>query len=274
MLTKQERSLAQGTRVESRRVREPTEQLCLMACSLGFYGDGISFQVVLSQSFWLGVLPGGAALPSQDGCQREGFWEVVGHPVSPFDLSWTLPVGGGLLVLCSLPGPPVVKQLMQMVTVVSGQGGRFQSVCFPWHYYGVFLPGFLEPIILICLVHSPYLGFLRILPHVFTHLLAEMGPTAEATGWSIRLHSFPSRPARSLFCSCVVAAEGGGEVLLTLGMRAVEVDHLPQLRWLASTRSQLPAGEGSEPNLWLLSREWRNLAFVLSSEFCLMKWML
>ena len=42
---------------------------------------------------------------SQDGCQREGFWEVVGHVVSPFDLSRTLPVGGGLLVPCSLPGP-------------------------------------------------------------------------------------------------------------------------------------------------------------------------
>ena len=27
------------------------------------------------------------ALFSQDGCQREGFWEVVGHVVSPFDLS-------------------------------------------------------------------------------------------------------------------------------------------------------------------------------------------
>ena len=24
---------------------------------------------------------------SQDGCQREGFWEVVGHVVSPFDIS-------------------------------------------------------------------------------------------------------------------------------------------------------------------------------------------
>ena len=24
---------------------------------------------------------------SQDGCQQEGFWEVVGHVVSPFDLS-------------------------------------------------------------------------------------------------------------------------------------------------------------------------------------------
>ena len=27
------------------------------------------------------------ALFSQDGRQREGFWEVVGHVVSPFDLS-------------------------------------------------------------------------------------------------------------------------------------------------------------------------------------------
>ena len=51
--------------------------------------------------------------------------------MSPFDLSRTLPVGGGLLVPCSLPGPTVVKQLMQMVTMVPGQGGRFQSVCFP-----------------------------------------------------------------------------------------------------------------------------------------------
>ena len=51
--------------------------------------------------------------------------------VSPFDLSQTLPVGGVLLVPCSLPGPPVLKQLMQMVTMVPDQGGRFQSVCFP-----------------------------------------------------------------------------------------------------------------------------------------------
>ena len=74
----------------------------------------------------LRVLPGDARL-----VQGEGFWEVVGHAVSPFDLSGTLPVGGGLLVPCSLPGPPVVKQLMQMVTMVPGQSGQFQSVCFP-----------------------------------------------------------------------------------------------------------------------------------------------
>ena len=51
--------------------------------------------------------------------------------VSPLDLSRTLPVDGGLLVPYSLSGSPVIKQLMQMVTMVPGQGGRFQSVCFP-----------------------------------------------------------------------------------------------------------------------------------------------
>ena len=51
--------------------------------------------------------------------------------VSPFDLSLTLPVGGGLLVPCFFPGPPVVKQLMQLVTMVPGQGGRFQSAASP-----------------------------------------------------------------------------------------------------------------------------------------------
>ena len=44
------------------------------------------------------------ALFSQDGCQR-GFWEVVGYVVSPFDLSQTFPVDGGLSVLGSLLVP-------------------------------------------------------------------------------------------------------------------------------------------------------------------------
>ena len=38
----------------------PGEQLCHVAHSLGVYGDGISFRVVFSQSFWLRVAPGGA----------------------------------------------------------------------------------------------------------------------------------------------------------------------------------------------------------------------
>ena len=72
--------------------------------SLANHSDSESFLVVHT-------------LFSQDGCQR-GFWEVVRHVVSPFDLSRTFPIGGGLLVPCSLAGPPVLKQLMQMVTMV------------------------------------------------------------------------------------------------------------------------------------------------------------
>ena len=60
--------------------------------SLANHSDSESFLVVY-------------ALFSQDGCQRGGFWEVAGHVLSPFDLSQTLLVSGGLLVLCSLPEP-------------------------------------------------------------------------------------------------------------------------------------------------------------------------
>ena len=115
MLTKQEILLGRGSRVESRRTA------LSLAGSLGFYGDGISLRVIFSQSCDPESFLEVHALFSQDGCQREGFWEVVGQVVSPFDLSRTLLVGGGLLVPCPLPGPPVLKQLMQMVIMVPGQ---------------------------------------------------------------------------------------------------------------------------------------------------------
>ena len=77
---------------------------------------------------------------SQDGRQQEGFWEVVGHVVSPFDLSQTLPIGGGLLVPCSLPGPPVIKQLSQwLLWCLARVGGCSPCaspdtwVCLPGH---------------------------------------------------------------------------------------------------------------------------------------------
>ena len=129
MLTKQEILLGKGTWVESSRVREPRRTALphgsvfmvmglVSGLSLANHSDSESFLVA-------------HALFRQDGCQREGFWEVVGHMVSPFDLSQTLLVGGGLLVPCSLPEPPVKKQLMQIVTMVPGQGGQFQSACIP-----------------------------------------------------------------------------------------------------------------------------------------------
>ena len=70
-------------------------------------------------------------LLSQDRCQLEGFWEEVGHVVSPFDLSQALLVGGGSLLPRSLPGPPAVKQLMQMVTRVPARVGGFSQRASP-----------------------------------------------------------------------------------------------------------------------------------------------
>ena len=88
MLTKQDILLGKGTRVESSRLREPRGTALprgsavsgfmvmglVSGLSLGNHSDSESFLLV-------------HALFSQDGCQREGFWEVVGHVVSPFDLS-------------------------------------------------------------------------------------------------------------------------------------------------------------------------------------------
>ena len=102
MLTKQEVLLGRGTRAESSRVGNPGGLLCHMAHSLEFYGD------VLVSGLSLANHPDSEsvlvvhALFSQDGCQREGFWEVVGHVASPFVLSQTLLVGGGLLPGSSL----------------------------------------------------------------------------------------------------------------------------------------------------------------------------
>ena len=66
---------------------------------------GLSLANHSDSGFFL-VVP---TLFSQNGFQRGGFWVVVRHMVSPFDLSRTLLVGGGLLIPCSLPGPPVIK---------------------------------------------------------------------------------------------------------------------------------------------------------------------
>ena len=55
------------------------------------------------------LLSGTYTLFSQNGCQREGFWEMVGQMASPFDLSQILTLVGDLLVSCSLLGPPFSK---------------------------------------------------------------------------------------------------------------------------------------------------------------------
>ena len=129
VLTKQEILLGKDTQVESRRVREPRRTP--LPRGLQPYGDGISFWAVFSQSFWLRVLPGGARLVQPRWMPERRILGSGQTGVSPFDLSWTLSVGGGLLVLCSFPGSAVTKQLLQMVTMLPGQGVQLQSVCFP-----------------------------------------------------------------------------------------------------------------------------------------------
>ena len=131
MLTKQEILLGKSTRVESSRVREPRRTVLLRGSQSGFMVMGLVSRWSLANHSNSGSFLMAHASLGQDGCWREGFWEVDRHAVSPFDLSQTLPVGGGLLVPYSSSGSPVIKQLMQMVIMVPGQGGWFQLVCFP-----------------------------------------------------------------------------------------------------------------------------------------------
>ena len=56
-----------------------------------------------------GSFLGGTHVAQSRWMPARGFWEVVGHMESPFDISPVLPVGGGLVVICSSPGPPVIK---------------------------------------------------------------------------------------------------------------------------------------------------------------------
>ena len=87
MLTKQEILLGKGTRGESSRVREPGRTALLLGKVSGFMVMGLVSGVSLANHSDSESFLGGHALFSQDGCQREGFWEVVGYVVSPFDLS-------------------------------------------------------------------------------------------------------------------------------------------------------------------------------------------
>ena len=109
MLTVQEILLGRGTWAECRRVREPRRTALPHGSQSRVYGEGFvsgfSLDGRSDSGFFLAV----HASLCQDRLQQEGCWEVGGHMESPFDLCWTLPVGGGLLVLCPLLGPPVVK---------------------------------------------------------------------------------------------------------------------------------------------------------------------
>ena len=77
VLTKQEILLGKGTQENCSAVSGFMVMGLVSGLPIANCSDSESFLVVY-------------ALYSQDGCQQEGFWEVVGHMVSPFGLSWTL----------------------------------------------------------------------------------------------------------------------------------------------------------------------------------------
>ena len=131
MLTRQETSLGRGARAESSRGRGLRRTALPRGSQVtvsGFMVMGLVSRLSLANHSDSGSFLVVHALFSQDECQQERFWEGVGHVASSFDFPQTPLVGGSLLALCSLPWLPVVKQ---MVTMVPGQGGWFQSVYFP-----------------------------------------------------------------------------------------------------------------------------------------------
>ena len=66
-------------------VREPRRTT--QPCASQFYGDGFVSGLFLANHSDSGSFLVVHALLSQDGCQQGGFWEVVGHVASPYDLS-------------------------------------------------------------------------------------------------------------------------------------------------------------------------------------------
>ena len=123
---KQEILLERGIPVEHKRLRESRRTALPRGSQSWVYGDGISFWVVSAQSFWLSPSWYCRHCSAKMDSSKEDSGRLVGHVASP-DLSQILPVDGGLLVPCSLLRPPVIKYLIQMVTVVHSQGAQFQS---------------------------------------------------------------------------------------------------------------------------------------------------
>ena len=98
------------------------------------------------------------------------------------------------LRLCRKKFPPRQKVVKHVKCLLGGKvvrvdrhpGGLRERESYPRgslnHLYGALLLGFLWPIVLLCLVLSPYLVHLRLLPCVRLHLLATMNSSEEAYG--------------------------------------------------------------------------------------------
>ena len=129
MLTKQEILLGKCVLAESTWVREPRRTTLPRGSQ--FYGDGISFQVVFSQSFGLRVLPGGTCLvqPRWMPVRR-----ILGSGWTCGISFWPFPNSSGwwwLISFMFLAGPPVVKQLLQMLLWCLARVGGFSQCASP-----------------------------------------------------------------------------------------------------------------------------------------------
>ena len=131
MLKKQEILLGKGTRAESSRVREPRRTALSHGFAVaGFMVMGLVSGLSLANHSDSKVLPGGVRIAQPRWMLARGILgsgQTCGVSFRPFPNS----SGWWWLIPYSLSGSPVIKQLMQMVTVMPGQGGRFQSVASP-----------------------------------------------------------------------------------------------------------------------------------------------
>ena len=66
---------------------------------------------------------------------------MIGQLISPFDLSWALSVGGGLLVLCSLAGPLIIKQCKRLLWCLARTSGFSQYASTNTRTATVSVPG-------------------------------------------------------------------------------------------------------------------------------------
>ena len=132
--------------------------------------------------------PPGSFVP---GILQARILEWVAMPSSressqPRDLTVSLmspTLAGGLLPLVP-PGKPKYLlegkkrvQYLWIDTQVSSERESCPCGSLDHFYYGAFLPDFLWPVLVLCLVLSLYLVYLRILPGVHAYLLVKMDST-------------------------------------------------------------------------------------------------
>ena len=86
MLTERETLMGKGTQAESRKVKGTQNCSATWLKVSDFMVLGLVSMLSLPNHSDLGSFLVTDTLLSQDGCQGGGFWEVVGHVVSPFAL--------------------------------------------------------------------------------------------------------------------------------------------------------------------------------------------